>query len=89
MNCKQGDLAIVVRGYPASIGNIVRCLRPYGGAWFGGSAIRGWETDGRVINHHGTWQSVVADDSLYPLRDTDGVDEMLRITGLPIKETHE
>jgi len=88
MNCKQGELAIVVRSCAGNHGVIVECVslthgivrympdgtRREGPCWFIGRGVRGW--DGRVTQY-------IADENLRPLRDGDGEDEMLRIAGLP------
>lgn len=83
LNCKPGDLAMVVRVTNREnewmLGHIVRC------AQF--EALRGrsgWILEDG-LTHSGTvfewfW---VADDCLRPIRDQDGEDEMLRIAGLP------
>ena len=81
MNCKQGDLAVVVKATnPQNIGRIVSVLRPWidSGTW--------------VVRHHGRpavtgiglyWEPWCFDYELRPIRDIDGQDEMLRLVGLP------
>ena len=100
MNCKQGDLAIVVRSKKGSqqIGKIVRCVRLAPGT------VK--STDGDFINLNidcGDWWEVdvplrlfskakgevlanyCPDYSLKPLIDGDGEDEIISIAGIPSK----
>ena len=92
MNCKQGDLAVIVRSYVGNEGKIVECQRVeahhhvYPGGvfvklcWFIGRPLLGWRD---------TQTFFVPDEFLRPLRDTDGEDEMLRLAGLPAGEPQE
>lgn len=82
MNCREGDLAVIVRArFADNIGKIVRVLRlvserdavpwpgmPRGVLW----AV----TDGRETK-------ISPDSWLRPIRDQPGEDEMLRIAGAP------
>lgn len=95
MNCKQGDLAIVVRSLLGqSIGRVVRCVKlsPISGLRnpMTGTVTAGpvWETDdfsptitGEVHNLWGDW-------SLRPIRDPgdDAQDETLSWLPVPHKE---
>lgn len=89
MNCKQGDLAIVVRSVlGSSLGLVLRCTRlaPASGLRnLDGSFEYGpvWETDnyGPALcgNTHNLW----LDADLRPLRDEPGEDETLQWAGLP------
>ena len=82
MNCKPGDLAIIVScmndGGEKYIGNIVTCLKLNTGS------IAWWEVQGNIGHFVG-----VADANLKPLRDSEGTDEMLLITGKPKEKVHE
>jgi len=93
MNCKQGDLAIVVKALnPKNLGKIVRCIRflpshvlldPDGvlrahDCWGLDTVLLAWDNDPT---------KVILDSYLKPLRDSDGEDEMLRIVGKPVKKT--
>lgn len=86
MNCKQGDLAIIVKSYAGNEGKIVRCLRYVGKVegWIGRDR---WETDTQIIGEFGSVTNTVNDSYLRPIRDSDKEDEMLRIVGKPEKET--
>ena len=89
MNCKPGDLAVIVRSdFPASIGCLCLVLKSneidHEGMWCW--AVRAsnkieWEYGFKtvVLNRHG----FVPDAWLRPIRDNDGEDEMLRIVGKP------
>lgn len=88
MNCKQGDLAVIVRSMAGNEGKIVRCDRLIPG----GEDITGLPTEfGGVrwvigIPMMGTIGPIysVADSCLRPLRDSDGEDEVLRYAGRPV-----
>ena len=100
MNCKPGDLAIVVRSVAGNEGKIVRCLAviPTGTLLKGyTTAGIGWLTDiplnQCLENRNGTY--VRADylpfalhSFLSPIRDQDGEDEMIRIAGKPKTKEH-
>ena len=81
MNCKQGDLAVIVRGsaFKEYIGHIVQCV-----------ALRCaepdlWGIDRSLDGDHRAW-IMVPDSCLRPLRDREGEDEVLRLVGSPIGE---
>jgi len=83
MNCKQGDLAVIVRSLAGNEGKIVRCLRlipqtPWaiqpGPRWIVDRTLPGVTFD----------CDSVPDAFLRPLRDSDGEDEMLRMLGRPV-----
>lgn len=81
LNCKQGDLAVVVRSYAGNEGKIVRCmsLTEYAGALGFGPR---WFTEPTLFGVWGEPQAPL-DACLRPLRDTEGEDEMLCIAGRP------
>jgi hypothetical protein len=89
LNCKQGDLAVIVRSYAGNEGAVVTCLRlipnwtrpGLRGGWRTGP---GWETDRNFVKANGLVDNIVADDQLRPLRDSDGEDEVLRLVGRPV-----
>jgi hypothetical protein len=85
MNCKPGDLAVVVRcDVPEVVGLFVRCVRL---DYWGGEPF--WYLDRRVIHNDPRYQhDAVFDCNLRPIRDQDGEDEMLRIAGLPKEVTN-
>jgi hypothetical protein len=84
MNCKKGDLAIVV-SRTTNAGKIGRCVRRYDGPWAYGVGP-GWILEGPVLHEPSGRRkriNAVADEWLRPIRDNDGEDEMLRIAGKP------
>lgn len=97
LNCKPGDLAIIVRSSYDNTGKIVHVKRMLGlqPVWGGYKWCIGlsasspcWlaEAVGSPINgaRGDPWQEApVPDIALRPLRDNPGEDEMLRIAGLP------
>lgn len=88
MNCKPGDLAIVVSGFTqwsqSNIGKIVEVVCVWHGNGTCGLPFS-WTCRGNVVNGMGIKLDEVAfcDCDLRPLRGWDGVDEMVRIAGRP------
>lgn len=89
MNCKQGDIAIVVRSESGREGYIVRCVEFVGmvGWIFNGEDRKypTWRVDRELPTliqqaHHKKWRNLAADFCLRPIRDPgeDARDEMLR-----------
>lgn len=88
MNCKQGDLAIIVKSHAGNEGKIVRCLKFVPAQEFitpEGKIVKwdSWEVNIVINAWSGEKTSIVPDHFLKPIRDNDGEDEMLRITGKP------
>ena len=75
LNCKPGDLAVVIRGNPESnLGKVVQVV----------------DVNAFWTVHFGEWMWNVADDDisfsdvcLRPIRDQPGADETLTWAGLP------
>jgi len=84
MNCKQGDLAIVMSG--ASSGVVVICVAPYCGPWRDSSYQLGWEIDRPLLKSSGKREKYFADRHLRPIRDTPGEDETLQWLDVPTTE---
>lgn len=94
MNCKPGDLAVVVRSAAGSHGKIVTCIRlatkdeirywnhaeDVGPVWFIDQMLNRAFVGGFGI---GFPAPLASDYCLKPIRDNDGEDEMLRIAGKP------
>lgn len=94
MNCKQGDLAIIVKSRAGNEGKIVTCLRlateaelfadnfttKFGPVWVTDLIVDTCNVFGISTggSHH------VCDVFLRPIRDQDGEDEMIRIAGKPV-----
>jgi hypothetical protein len=85
MNCKPGDLAIIVRArYKRNLGAIVRVIDCAETKWLDGKIGPGWSFDGPVlIGTFGFVVNRIEDENLRPLRDSDGQDETLAWAGLP------
>lgn len=91
LNCKQGELAVIVKSFaPSNIGKIVRCME----FCADGVALAHWKKTGPVwrIDQDTVWASqkgdqlrlpYASDTCLRPLRDSDGQDETLQWAGLP------
>ncbi len=87
MNCKQGDLAIVVRSEAGNQGCILTCIRlastqekqrlDYQ------TTHEMWVTDRLLKSTRGPPDALMFDEYLRPLRGDDGEDEMLCLTGKP------
>lgn len=80
MNCKPGDLAVIVRAISEwqHVGKIVRVLRLV--------ELEGencWRTEPELRTADGRYWIGWRDRNLRPIRDSDGEDEMLRIAGKP------
>ena len=93
MNCKKGDLAVIVRQAPLdprSLGAIVEVVETGPTIKFhvlGGGVFPSWFVRSKepFVMHNGRKSTYffVPDALLRPIRDNDGQDEMLRIAGLP------
>lgn len=90
MNCKPGDLAVIIRSEAGNEGKILRVIRFVGEVpgWVGSDR---WETDTLVPGKLGGWSCAVQDSNLRPIRDPgdDAVDETLQRLPAPhrAKET--
>lgn len=94
MNCKQGDLAIIVKSYAGNEGKVVRCVE-YLGEVLWACSVTGldkaeptWRVDSLLPGPDGE-QAVakIADCQLRPLRPNRGDDETLSWAGKPKKVT--
>lgn len=88
MNCKQGDLAIIVKSMAGNEGKIVRCLKFVPAQDFSTPdqkivKMDAWEVDSVLVDWVGEKTSTIPDHFLKPIRDNDGEDEMLRLVGKP------
>ena len=88
MNCKQGDLAMIVRSCAGNEGRVLKCLRLATAreckadsvVWSGPV----WFTDADIPDTFGETTHLYPDNRLRPLRNSDGEDEILRLVGLPV-----
>lgn len=85
LNCKPGDLALVVAG-PAE-GYIVRCIERFDGPWSDLTFDAGWRLDRAVPAIDGRVHHYKADAYLRPIRDPgeDAQDETLQWLDVPRK----
>lgn len=99
MNCKPGDLAVIVRDkdFPQNVGAFVEVLRAMNSndirnfpecgpcEWVVKplTPIWGFDSDDDSSAVRDTNETTGDDFSLRPIRDSDGEDEMLRIAGKP------
>lgn len=94
MNCKQGDIALIVRSNSGNEGRVLTCLRLASFAEVRAESLylwRGpvWVTDAVLSCNDGGTTRLYPDERLKPLRDSDGEDEMLRLAGLPVGAPQE
>lgn len=83
LNCKQGDLAVIVRSFAGNEGKVVQCLQLVLGEKHAFPGPR-WLID-RPVPHSTMGSTLtVADCALRPLRDSDGEDEVLGLVGRPV-----
>lgn len=90
MNCKQGDIAVVVRSFAGNEGRVLTCLRLASRMeceaehlpWWNEDAV--WVTDALLRCTFGPATRLYPDSRLRPLRDSDGKDEMLRLVCRPV-----
>lgn len=94
MNCKQGDLAVIVDSDVGNCGKIVRCVSLHGsrthdldGLKFDGYSSIRWVIDppvscGWVGGGFGNLYTI-EDQDLRPIRPTDGEDETLSWKAVP------
>ena len=92
LNCRQGDLAIVIKSEAGNEGRIVRCLEFVGGPAIGGDMFHTdcWRVEGvltslcaftgeRIVSA----DNIISDSRLRPLRDGEDTDEIILLVGLP------
>lgn len=90
MNCKPGDLAVIVNPQHVELRHFVGRLlvvKKLVGVDFYGDPV--WSYKGARLKADGLICTAVSDKWLRPIRDQPGEDEMIRIAGLPqnLKET--
>lgn len=83
MNCKPGDLAVIVRSRVGNAGRIVRCVE-YAGEFrylmYGvlePERCASWRIDPPIPAYDGTLTDLIKDSALRPIRDNDGEDQTL------------
>lgn len=88
LNCKPGDLAVLVRSVCGNEGKLCRCERFLGKVlfrWLDGtlSVMPAWKVDRAFLVSSGRMNDVVPDCFLRPIRPSDDPDETLTWAGLP------
>lgn len=88
MNCKQGDLAIVVMSEAGNEGRIVRCVKFVGkrrwhSKYRGMEELATWNIDPPLASWMGNLKIEAPDCALRPIRDQHGDDETLAWAGKP------
>ena len=88
MNCKEGDLAVVVRSWAKNEGKIVTCIRltPYQEHDLKDPGFV-WEVDAILRGADGLGSNFIHDDQLRPLRNNPGADETLSWKDVPQEVT--
>lgn len=91
MNCKEGDLAIIIKSDNNNEGKIVRCIKFYpsidlycGFTNSSGTVANVWEIDRLIPSRSEGGTCHLEDYKLRPIRDQDGEDEMIKLLGKPI-----
>lgn len=76
MNCKPGDLAIIVKSPAGNAGKIVRCIRFVGkvDGWVGNDR---WETDSELPSTCGWVTRTMRDSYLRPIRPDESPEQSL------------
>lgn len=88
MNCKPGDLAVVIRSEAGNEGRIVRCVKLIGlTTWLSSDgSIRQawkWEIDQRLPDWKGFAGNAMPDDCLHPIRPPGKPVEERHLMGVP------
>ena len=83
LNCKPGDLAVIVRSSAGNEGKIVRCLELIpADKWLAEdgrvNSAPTWRIDIALRGWAGDFSRFVRDEQVRPIRDNDGEDETLQ-----------
>jgi hypothetical protein len=68
MNCKQGDLAVILWSGAGNEGKVVRCLEFVGQEFWDGGLVGTWRIDRPLVGANFVCDSFIADDQLRPIR---------------------
>lgn len=85
MNCKPGDLAVIVKSSAGNEGAIVKIVEFVGKVQGWGGYDR-WRIDRKLKGDRGNLTDTARDWNLRPIRDNDGEDETLQWAPVPVKE---
>lgn len=87
MNCKPGDLAMLVFSRVGNEGKIFTVIRLATAGevsdWRLNPRLTWWAISEPIRSSWGDYFEYAPDEFLRPIRDQDGTDEMIRIAGLP------
>ena len=89
MNCKQGELAVIVRSKAGNEGRIVKCVRLasideiLGNFHFSWAGLVVWVVDAELPATLFGTTNMFPDERMRPLRDGEGTDETLTWAGKP------
>ena len=90
MNCKPGDLAIIVRSRYGNAGKVVKVVSLLHGRGLrnhdGFEPGYAWHIEPKLPTWGGDWTDQALDHNLRPIRDNDKEDETLTWAGKPAKE---
>lgn len=87
MNCKPGDLAIIVQSKAGNEGKVVRIVK-FVGQIHGWAGNDRWEIDQEIPSWPDGSSNTAQDKNLRPLRDDEGDDETLQWAPVPVKENY-
>lgn len=86
MNCKEGDLAIVVRSYAGNEGKIVQCLEllrvDYDHYGKFEDDVPSWRIDRPLANALGQFSYIIPDNQLRPLNPPGPEEDVLHVEEL-------
>lgn len=88
MNCKPGDLAMVVESFAGNEGKIVRCVRLRGEKLCttpgrGAALVLSWEIDRPLVGWDGSIGETIPDWQLRPLRGSLDCDKRIAELATP------
>lgn len=84
LNCKVGDLAVIVKSRAGNLGKVIRCIEFLGVVQYQDLTYEAsWRSDKKMMSSDGTMSDVLRDSQLRPLRDSDEPDETLAWAGKP------
>lgn len=91
LNCKVGDLAVIVRSGKGNEGKIVQCLEFIGDYWWRDKGVSFWSPTWKVdidfAVNDGYTDHLIADNQLRPIRNDPGQDETLLWADVPSEVT--
>lgn len=91
LNCRPGDLAVIVSSSADNEGKIVRVLsRAYHGVYDRNRVVDkspAWFIEPPLVGWDGATANMALDSQLRPIRDNDGEDETLQWVDVPSKQT--